>query len=243
MTANDTHTRRTSLLIKNVLFSFFIKGWSALVVLVMVPLTLQCLGTYKNGVWLTISSMLVWIDQMDIGLGSGLRNRLATCKANNDNDASRQAVSSTMAMLVCIVIPIFLVLALIVWFGDVYTFLNVDPAVIPELRVALLCAVSIICCTFVLKFIGNVYMGMQLPAISNLLIAIGQTLALFLTAALYWKGYATFMAIVIINTLAPLLVYLLAYPYTFYIRFPQLRPSLKAVNRHSAIDLGNIRKW
>ena len=58
---NHTYTRRTSLLIKNVLLSFFIKGWSALVVLVMVPLTLQCLGNYKNGVWLTISSMLVWI--------------------------------------------------------------------------------------------------------------------------------------------------------------------------------------
>ena len=240
MTANDTHTRRTSLLIKNVLFSFFIKGWSALVVLVMVPLTLQCLGTYKNGVWLTISSMLVWIDQMDIGLGSGLRNRLATCKANNDNDASRQAVSSTMAMLVCIVIPIFLVLALIVWFGDVYTFLNVDPAVIPELRVALLCAVSIICCTFVLKFIGNVYMGMQLPAVSNLIVALGQTLALIATWLLYVNGYATFLLIIIVNTAAPLLVYMLAYPYTFYLRFAELRPARKSVNLRAALQLGNL---
>ena len=198
--ANDTHTRRTSLLIKNVLLSFFIKGWSALVVLVMVPLTLQCLGAYKNGVWLTISSMLVWIDQMDIGLGSGLRNRLATCKAHNDNNASRQAVSSTMAMLVCIVIPTFLILALIVWFGDVYTFLNVDPVIIPELRVALLCAVSIICCTFVLKFISNVYMGMQLPAVSNLIVALGQTLALIGTWLLYINGNATFLLIIAVNT-------------------------------------------
>lgn len=237
---NHTYTRRTSLLIKNVLLSFFIKGWSALVVLVMVPLTLQCLGNYKNGVWLTISSMLVWIDQMDIGLGSGLRNRLATCKAHGDNNASSQAVSSTMAMLVCIVIPIFLVLAAVVWFGDVYDFLNVDAAIIPELRVALLCAVCLVSCTFVLKFIGNVYMGMQMPAVSNLIVALGQTLALIGTWLLYIYGYASFLPVVAVNTAAPLLIYMAAYPYTFFAQFPELRPTWGSINLRAALQLGNL---
>ena len=239
-TGTNHHTRRTNLLIKNVLLSFFIKGWSALVVLIMVPLTLQCLGKYNNGVWLTISSLLVWIDQMDIGLGSGLRNRLATCKAHGDNTASREAISSTMAMLVCIVIPIFLILAAAVWFGDVYGFLNVAPAMIPELRVALLCAVSLVCSTFVLKFIGNVYMGMQLPAVSNLIVALGQTLALVATWLLYKSGEATFLPVVIVNTAAPLLVYLAAYPYTFYIKFTELRPTWRSVNLRAALQLGNL---
>lgn len=234
------HNQRTSLLIKNVLFSFFIKGWSAIVVLLMVPLTLECLGSYRNGVWLTISSMLVWIDQMDIGLGSGLRNRLAACKAHGDNQASREAVSSTMAMLVCIVIPIFLVLAALVWFGDVYGFLNVELDRIPDLRVALLCAVSLVCCTFVLKFIGNVYMGMQLPAASNFIMALGQTLALAATWLLYTTGHADFLPIVAVNTAAPLLVYLVAYPYTFYLRFSELRPSWHSINLRAALQLGNL---
>lgn len=235
-----SHNQRTSLLIKNVLFSFFIKGWSAIVVLLMVPLTLECLGSYRNGVWLTISSMLVWIDQMDIGLGSGLRNRLAACKAHGDNQASREAVSSTMAMLVCIVIPIFLVLAALVWFGDVYGFLNVELDRIPDLRVALLCAVSLVCCTFVLKFIGNVYMGMQLPAASNFIMALGQTLALAATWLLYTTGHADFLPIVAVNTAAPLLVYLVAYPYTFYLRFSELRPSWHSINLRAALQLGNL---
>lgn len=239
-TGTNHHTRRTNLLIKNVLLSFFIKGWSALVVLIMVPLTLQCLGKYNNGVWLTISSLLVWIDQMDIGLGSGLRNRLATCKAHGDNTASREAVSSTMAMLVCIVIPIFLILAAAVWFGDVYGFLNVDPNMIPELRVALLCAVSLVCSTFVLKFIGNVYMGMQLPAVSNLIVALGQTLALVATWLLYKSGQATFLPVVVVNTAAPLIVYLAAYPYTFYIKFTELQPTWRSVNLRAALQLGNL---
>lgn len=232
--------KRSKLLIKNVFASFLIKGWSALVVLMMVPLTLHCLGAYKNGVWLTISSMLVWIDQMDIGLGNGLRNSLATHVARNDMELARKMVSSTMAMLACLMIPILLSLLLLIWQTNVFTFLNVSPDIIPELRVALLSAVILVCATFVLKFIGNVYMGMQLPAVSNLLIALGQTIALIGTALLYYSHQASFWLIIIVNTAAPLLVYLLAFPYTFYWRFPQLRPSLKLVNLRSAIDLANL---
>ena len=55
--STQSHEQRTNLLIKNVFFSFFIKGWSAVVVLLMVPLTLECLGSYQNGVWLTISRL------------------------------------------------------------------------------------------------------------------------------------------------------------------------------------------
>ena len=209
---------RTNLLVKNVLASTLVKGWSAVVVLLMVPLTLNCLGTYKNGVWLTISSMLVWIDQMDIGLGNGLRNSLAAYLAHGNVDKARRLVSSTMAMLICIMMPILLVLLLLIWQTDVYTFFNVSPAIIPELRTALLAAVVLVCITFVLKFIGNVYMGMQLPAVSNLLIALGQTLALIATALLYYTHQATFLLIVAVNTAAPLLVYLLSYPTAISLR-------------------------
>ena len=65
---------RTSLLKKNIIFSFLIKGWSAAIVFIMLPLTLKMLGPYNNGVCLTISSILVWIDLLDTGLGNGMRN-------------------------------------------------------------------------------------------------------------------------------------------------------------------------
>ena len=50
---------RSSLIVKNILASFFIKGWSVLVQLMLVPTTLACLGLYENGVWLTISAVLI----------------------------------------------------------------------------------------------------------------------------------------------------------------------------------------
>ena len=231
---------RTYLLVKNVLASFFLKGWSALVSIIMIPLTLQCLGVYKNGVWLTVSSLLIWIDQMDIGLGNGLRNKLAAYMAHGDQKKAQEAVSSTMAMLLCIVIPLSTVLFLLVCNADIYAFLNVSVNMMPELRTALLVAVVIVCLTFVFKFVGNVYMGMQLPAVSNLLITIGQTLALVATFVLFITGKATFLSIVVANTCATLIVYLFAYPYTFWRKFRFLRPSLSSVSFQSVRDIGVV---
>lgn len=236
----STKNGRSILLLKNVFASFLIKGWSILIGLLMVPLTLSCLGTYQNGVWLTISSMLLWIDQMDIGLGNGLRNTLASHIAHNEIAEARRAVSSTVAMLCCIMLPIMLILLMLIWQCDMYTFLNVAPDSIPELRVSLVSAVILVCITFVMKFINNVYMGMQIPAMSNLIITLGQTIALILTWILLRTNQATFFHIVLANTVAPLLIYFLVYPYTFCVKFPDLRPRLEDINLRSALKLGNL---
>lgn len=236
----ETDKDRSRLIVKNVLASFLIKVWAAVVVLLMVPLSLKCLGVYQNGVWLTISSLLVWIDQMDIGLGNGLRNRLAAHVAHEEMTEARMVVSSTVAMLAGIVILIIFCITPIIWLTNIYGFLNVDPSIIPELRTALTTAVILVCMTFVMKFISNVYMGMQLPAISNLLTASGQTFSLLFTWLAYMSGHATFFVVVFVNTLSPLMIYILAYPYTFIRRFPELRPSLKYVKLKSTVELGSL---
>lgn len=61
----------------NVWVSFLIKGVSILVSLVLVPLTLSYLTPFDYGVWLTLNSILVWLDFFDVGLGNGLRNKLS----------------------------------------------------------------------------------------------------------------------------------------------------------------------
>lgn len=231
---------RTQLIIKNVVCSIFVKGWSALVVLLMVPLTLSCLGVYVNGVWLTVSSILVWVDQMDIGLGNGLRNKLAACVARDDWNEGRKIVSSAVMMLLMISVIVWVLSEFIIWYVDIYSLLNVSEEIIPEFKVALLAAVTLVCMTFVMKFVSNVYMGVQLPSVSNFIMACGQTLALVGTWLLYHSGKADFLSIVIVNTTAPLMANMLIYPYTFYKRYPALRPSWKFVDMHVALGLANL---
>ena len=219
--------QRTTLLRKNIFGSFLIKGWSAVVVLLMVPLTLNCLGEYKNGVWLTISSMLVWIENMDIGLGNGLRNQLTAHLAHGDTTAARSLVSSAFAMLTAIMLPTMLILTLLVLCTDTYGLLNVAPQRVEGLDQVLVATIVLVCTTFILKLIGNFYMGLQLPAVSNLLVAGGQTLALAATWLVWRSGSHSIMHVALAATASPLAVYLLAYPWTFHHRYPQLRPSLR----------------
>jgi O-antigen/teichoic acid export membrane protein len=139
---NDT---RSNKIYKNVALSFLLKFIATIIMFVMVPLTLTCLGTYQNGVWLTISSLLIWIDQMDIGLGNGLRNKLSISIAHHDMEEARKMISSCMAMLTCIIIPLAILLLLLIQITDVYTFFNVQPERIPTLRAALQAAVIFVC--------------------------------------------------------------------------------------------------
>ncbi|MBR1462500.1 MAG: hypothetical protein IJ604_03855 [Prevotella sp.] len=229
--------QRTALVRKNILASFLIKGWSALIIYLMVPLTLFTLGLYKNGVWLTISSILVWIDSMDIGLGNGLRNQLTIHLAHNDYKKAQEAVSSAFFMLILIIIPTSLLLNVFILLINNYAFFNVDESVIPDLDMILAVSVMFVSITFIFKFISNFYLALQLPAVNNLLITIGQTLALFGTFIVYISGKHSLFLISVINTASPLIVYLLAYPYTFWKKYPQLRPSIRCFNKHVAKSL------
>ena len=231
--------QRSNLIVKNIVASFFVKGWSAIIVLLMVPLTLKMLGAYSNGVWLTISGILIWIDFMDIGLGNGLRNTLAKYVAIGDEEKARMAVSSTFFILTLIIIPLLLLLCVLIQVFDMYNVLGISKTVVPNLNSILTIALVMTSITFILKAIGNLYMGLQLPAISNLIMCLGQTLSLVATFVAYCLGCRSLMYVVFINTLSPLIVWSLFFPYTFFYRYPQYRPSIKYIDKQISRILCN----
>ena len=228
---------RSILIHKNIIMSFFVKGWSVTVQLLLVPLTLACLGVYENGVWLTISSVLLWIDNLDVGLGDGLRNKLATYIAEGNILKAREMVSSTLAMLIIIIIPVLAILIATESHANLYDFFNVSPQRINNLVQITIIATIMVCATFILKFLGNFYMGLQLPAINNGLVTTGNTLALIGTYIVYLSGSHSLLLIAIANTAGPLMSYLLCYPITFYGKYKTLRPSIKFVSSSSVKEL------
>lgn len=239
MERTDNGKKRTRLLKKNIILSFLTKGWAGVVQLLMVPLTIICLGEYQNGVWLTINSFLLYTDSLDIGLGNGLRNKLAAYWAKGDMEKARQSVSSTFYTLILIMIPIAITLLVLIITIDLYSLVNVSPQIIDNLREVYSISTILVCAHFVIKFIGNIYLGLQLPAVNNLLVVGGQTLALALVFVLSrQKGMDNMLLwVAIANTLSPLIIYLIAYPITFYKKFPELRPSLKYFRKEMVGEL------
>ena len=236
----EINNKRSKLIRNNIILSFFTKGWSAIILLLTVPITLNCLGDYKNGVWLTISSLLLWIENMDIGLGNGLRNTLAIHLAHNDIPKAKSVISSAYAMLTLIMIPIAIVLFIIIKMYDTHLLFNVSTDIITDLDSLLIVTSLLVCTSFIFKLIGNFYMGIQLPAISNLLTVCGQTLTFFFTYLVYLSGSHSMMHIALANTLSPLIVYSSAYIYSFYYKYPHLRPSIKYVHLRQAKEVMGI---
>lgn len=227
MNSGDSRTR---LLKRNILGSFVIKGWSCVVQFLLVPITLGCLDQYEYGIWLTINSLLVWIDQFDIGLGNGLRNRLAESLARGDRDRARRQVSTTFGMLILVMLPLLGIGLLLLGVTDCYNWLNVDASRVPHLQGLLMMCLALVCSTFIFKFIGNVYLGLQLPAINNLIVVTGQTVSLAAIALMAVVGVHSLTAVAVAYTLSPLAIYLLSYPITFT-RYHYLRPSLRLFSR------------
>src|SRR6202011_205024 len=67
------------------------RGLAILTGFVSVPLTVNYLGAERYGVWLTISSLLVWVALTDFGLaGNALVNVLSEAAGSDDRVAARQ---------------------------------------------------------------------------------------------------------------------------------------------------------
>lgn len=96
---------------KNIIYSFIFKGGSIMCSFLLVPLTLKFLNIVSYGIWLTITSIVSWVNVLDGGLGNGLKNKLSESIAVNDRSQSRVYITSAyvgIAAIVSIIIVLFL---------------------------------------------------------------------------------------------------------------------------------------
>lgn len=229
--------KRTSLIKKNIAGSLVIKGWSSIIQFLIVPLSLNCLSSYEYGLWLTINSIFIGIDAIDAGLGNGLRNRLAEAMAKEDKNTARKQVSSAFGMLIIIIVPLVVFLSIIISHVDCHKLMNVDPQLVPNLNDILIASLAIMGSTFIFKIIGNIYLGLQLPAINNLLVVLGQSVSLLILFIISLFGKSELMTVILAFTLSPLIIYLLAYPITFFWRYKYLTPSIAFFDKKTCKDL------
>jgi O-antigen/teichoic acid export membrane protein len=69
---------------------------------ILVPISLSYLDAAQYGVWLTILSVMSWLVFMDIGLGNGLRNKLAEALSHGEADLGKTMVSTGYAAIALI---------------------------------------------------------------------------------------------------------------------------------------------
>ena len=200
---------------QNIVASFALKGFSILIIFLLVPLTLNYLNPTKYGLWLTISSILGWFSFFDIGLGNGLRNKLAEAFAVKDYKLAKAYVSTTYVILSLVMAGGFLLFLFINPLLDWSKLLNTQPEMADELSRIVLVVFTFFALRFVLNLIGIILTSDQLPAVNNSFDLLGNLIALVAIYLITKFTHGNLLYISIIYSAAPVLILIIASFYFF----------------------------
>lgn len=178
---NSEH-QRSAKIKKNIIILIVLKGLSVINSFLLVPLTIHYLNTENYGIWITISSVIAWINLFDIGLGNGLRNKLAEALAFGKTEEARSLVSTAYITITFIASAIFLIFLIINNFINWNIVFNVSAEMHQDLSLIVLGTALFFCLRFILQLINMVLTADQNPSGAALITSAGSIISL---AAVY----------------------------------------------------------
>jgi len=214
---------------KHVLASFAMKGANILISFLLVPLTIDYLDPTRYGIWLILTSMIMWFNFFDIGLGNGMRNKFAQAKARNEHELARIYVSTTYVAMMLIMGSVLLVFLLAFSFIDWTWVLNTSPEMAEELQWVTLVVFGFFCFRFVLNLIGKLLIADQRPAFNRAFSLAGGIVSISFVYMLTQFTNGSLLYVSIVMSAAPVLVLFVASLIFFRGRYKQYSPSLKYV--------------
>ena len=164
---------------RNTINLFLLKGLSLLISLLYVPLLLNSLDTENYAIWLTLTSIVSWISMLDIGLGNGLRNKLAEAMANGDEILARKYISSAygaLSIVIVLFLTVFLSFALnFMSWNSILNAPNIPTNELNELVAIVFISFGL---NFILNLLNSILLALQKPALSSFVSTIGQLASL-----------------------------------------------------------------
>ena len=230
-------TGRSAIVKRNILASLLLKGVSIFVSLWLVPITLGYLSSELYGVWLTLSSIVVWLGFFDVGFTQGLRNKLAEALALNDNERGRALVSTTYVIMMIIFIPLTLLIWCAIPWVDWCSLLQISAKYEGEIRQALYVLGACFCLHMIIGVFSSVVAAYQKVALSSSFIVIGNIISLIIIYILTVTVPASLTYMALTLSLMPILVTLVASVFFYKTRFCAVSPQFKYAERKYVKDL------
>lgn len=222
---------------KNIAASFLIRGCSIITSLMLVPTTIHYVKPTQYGIWLTLSSIIGWFSFFDIGLGNGLRNKFAEAVAKGETEKARIYVSTTYAILTCIIAVALLVFFCINPFLNWSKILNTPADMAHELSILAMIIFSFFAMQFVLQLISTVLQGAQQPAKAALFGFLGNLFSLIVIFTLTKTTSGNLIYLGLTIGFAPVFVLGISSLWFYNRSFRQYAPSIKYVDFKYARNL------
>lgn len=229
--------KRTILAKKNIALSFIIKGGSILISLTLVPLTINYTTPAQYGIWLTISSIIGWLNFFDIGLGNGLKNKLTQSIALGKIEEARSYISTAYVSLLIVSITIFFILLIINSYTNWNSILNISANELDNLRTITLVISGCFCIQFIVQAITIILTATHQAAKASFISLISQIIVLIIIVLIGRYQYKSLLVLVSVLAGTPILTLLIATAILFKTSLKDIAPNLKSVKLSYANNL------
>lgn len=214
-------------LTKNISGVVLLKGISMLLTFIMTPMYLEYFEDQSVlGLWYTLQSILLWILTFDLGVGNGVRNRLAEAIAKGDERKEKEIISSGYIvfgiMTVIVIIALALILPIVNWQKTLNTGIHAD-----VLSKVLLITLIGIVLQFFFKIVTSILMALRKNILANSLTVITNILILlYLLAPINAGDEKKLELLAGVYTIATILPLLATTIYIFACPLKHIHPSL-----------------
>ncbi len=230
MTA-DVSRERTRNYFQQIKGSVVYKALAMLASFLAIPMMIQYLGEEQFGVWSTLLTVMSWIVFFDLGVGNGLRNKVAEALAKNDKIEAAQYISSGYSLIGLIALVLCALLTYASFFVPWQAVFNTQAITEATLRLTVQVAVFFVVLNFWIGLICAILGAVQKTSIT----ALGQLISNFVallfvflltkisSASIIHLAWAYGASLIIANLGLSL--------WFFYVQ-PELRPNLSLDKRH-----------
>ena len=133
MTATHS-TWRTANVLRQLKGSIGYRAGAMVLSFLAVPIMIRVLGTEQFGVWSTLLSIMSWAVFFDLGIGNGMRNKVAAALADDNKTEARLYIASGYTMIGLVVFIIWVTLTTASYFVPWQVVFNTTAVSENELR-------------------------------------------------------------------------------------------------------------
>jgi O-antigen/teichoic acid export membrane protein len=210
--------------------SYIARALTILIGFLSVPLTVHYLGAERYGVWLTISSLLLWVSLTDFGMaGNALVNVLSEAFGNDDRETARCYTASAFWALIAVAVVIGVAVAVgfrFVPWRDIFRVSNSTST--QELTLTCALVLALFALNLPLNSVRSIFNAHQDGYLAYIWGSAGGLASLLsLIAVTRFRGGLP--ELVIAMSGAPALVAVASAYYLFVRRYPWLAPAPSAV--------------
>lgn len=204
---------------------------------VSIPLMITYLGQEQFGVWSTLLTVISWIVFFDLGIGNGLRNKVAEALAKNKIDEASKYIGSAYTLLGSVALSLWLAFTVLAYWIPWQDVFNTRAVAEVVLRETILITIFFVALNFWVSLITALLSAVQLTSITALGQLVTNLIALTLTFIISRETESSIRSLALVHGTA-LISANIALSIWYYRTHPELRPRIYLERNHITPLLG-----